>query len=65
MKKEQYDYILVANSRIDNTEGYIITTKPYRAKFRKEFRFGYAIITIGKTHWKTDILNLKRIIEKN
>lgn len=61
MKAEQFEYVLIENSRIDNTEGYIITTKPYRAKIRKECKYGFVIITIGKTHWKTDQQNLKKI----
>ena len=50
---------LKSASRIDNKNGYIITTKPYNCKIIKHAPFNYVYIKIGKNIFKTDLANIK------
>lgn len=50
---------LKSGSRIDNQNGYLITTKSYEVKIIQELKFNYVTIKIGNKLFKTDFKNLK------
>ncbi len=49
---------LKSGSRIDNSNGYLITSKNYIAIIVGECRFNFVIIKIGTKTFKTDRSNL-------
>ena len=53
---------LKSASRIDNKNGYIITTKSYNCEIIKRAPFNFVYIKIGNKIFKTDYANLT---EKN
>jgi hypothetical protein len=50
---------LKVGSRIENNNGYLITTKCYQATIVQELKFNYVTIKIGDKLFKTDFNNLK------
>jgi len=50
---------LKTNSRIDNQNGYVITTKEYQILVVKNLPFNFALIKIGNKVFQTDYANIK------
>jgi hypothetical protein len=55
---ENQQFTLKTGSRIDNSTGYLITSKNYRAMIIRECRFNFVIIKIGTKTFQTDRSNL-------
>lgn len=50
---------LKINSRLDNTNGYLITKKEYQVTILKQLKYNYVLIKIGEKMFKTDLMNIK------
>jgi len=51
--------ILKNKSRLDNSKGYLITSKEYKCQIVRSLKYNFVIIKIGNKEFKTDRFNLK------